>query len=271
MITGGRKDSEARPRSVPASFSAEQISSVRTLADRVTESLMQKITSGVIPAGSQLPSEQAMAATFGVSRTVIREAVSRLKSEGLIDSRQGRGAMVRVDRGDVPLRLVIDTTDPLKAVIQIAELRMGLDAEIAGLAAERRKRQQMAEIYRALHNIDRADKAGKDAIAEDLEFHMSIARASGNPLFPTLIQFLGDVFLKTMGLARANERAHEELFARTRQEHQAIAKAVELKDPAAASLAARTHIVNATERFRAAGPDFWKTRGFEVGGSSASR
>jgi len=199
-----------------------------------------------------------------VSRTVIREAVSRLKSEGLIDSRQGRGAIVRVDRGDVPLRLGIDTTDPLKAVLQIAELRVGLDAEIAGLAAQRRKRHEVAAIFRALNNIDRANKAGRDAIAEDLEFHISIARASGNPLFPDLIQFLGDIFASTMGLTRANERRHEVLFELTRQEHRAIAEAIERQDGAGASEAAPRHIVNAAERFRAAGPDFWKTRGFEV-------
>jgi DNA-binding FadR family transcriptional regulator len=271
MITAVKKSAGPVQRGLPVSFPSEQISAARTLADRVTESLMEKITAGQIPGGARLPSEQMMAATFGVSRTVIREAVSRLKSEGLIDSRQGRGAIVRVDRGDVPLRLGIDNSDPLKAVLQIAELRVGLDGEIAALAAQRRRRDQMAAIYRALHNIDRANRAGEDAIAEDLEFHISIARATGNPLFPDLTQHLGDIFSSTMGLTRANERRHEKLFEQTRKEHQAIAKAIEERNSAAASLAARNHLLNAAERFRAAGPDFWKARGFEIEPKAAPR
>jgi GntR family transcriptional regulator, transcriptional repressor for pyruvate dehydrogenase complex len=247
-----------------AHFAAEQISTVRTLADRVTEALMEKIANNELPAGAQLPSEQTMASSFGVSRTVIREAVSRLKSEGLIDSRQGRGAIVRIDRGDVPLRLDINVSDPMQSLLHIVELRVGLDAEIAALAAERRKRDQMTAIYRALADIDRASKAGRDAVAEDLTFHLSIAKASGNPLFPELIQFLGGLFFSATRLTRANEQRFEVLSERTRLEHQAIANAIDKRDIEGAAAAARTHVLNAAERFRAAGRDFWEAKRFEV-------
>src|SRR5512135_2938347 len=93
-------------------FTPQPITNNKTLADQVTESLTSKIMAKDFP-NSQLPSEQAMAEGFGVSRTVIREAVSRLKAEGLIDTRQGRGAVVRNDRLDVPFRIDLNSKDLL--------------------------------------------------------------------------------------------------------------------------------------------------------------
>ncbi|WP_255551314.1 FadR/GntR family transcriptional regulator [Granulicella sp. dw_53] len=247
-----------------ALFASEQISSTRTLADRVSEALMRKIVGKELPAGAQLPSEQMMAASFGVSRTVVREAISRLKSEGLIDTRQGRGAFVRTDRTDVPLRLGIDATNPLPSLLHILELRLGLDAEIAALAAARRTRDQMAAIQRALKAIDHASDAGGDAVAEDLEFHLSIAQATQNPMFFELIRFLGGSFYSGIAVTRANERRMEELAKETRSEHKAIAQAVSKRDAHAAAAAARTHIENASKRLLSADADFWQNKAIQV-------
>ena len=247
-----------------STFAPEQIGSSRTLADRVTEALMSKISGGELPAGAQLPSEQAMASGFGVSRTVIREAVSRLKSEGLIDSRQGRGAFVRTDHRDVPFRIGIDTEKPLESLLHILELRLGLDSEIAYLAAERRNREQMAAIRRALADIDRASKLGQDAVSEDLKFHFSIAQATGNPFFPELIQFLGRFLYSATLVTRANENRLKDLAEQTRVEHAAISTAIEQRDAEAAATAARMHMINAAARIKAADAEFWSTKAGQV-------
>jgi GntR family transcriptional regulator, transcriptional repressor for pyruvate dehydrogenase complex len=219
-------------------FTPQPITGNKTLADQVTESLTSKILAKNF-AGSQLPSEQAMAEGFGVSRTVIREAVSRLKAEGLIDTRQGRGAFVRNDRLD------------------IIELRRGLDAEIAFLAATRRKRDQMFAIRRALGEIEKASKAGRDAAAEDLAFHLSIARATGNPLFLELLSFLNRFLYIGIRVTRANEDKRVEFSEQTRVEHLAIADAIERQDPEAAATAAKIHMINAAVRIKSADADFW--------------
>lgn len=245
-------------------FAPQQIVSSKTLADRVTEALMSKISSEEFPAGSQLPSEQAMAAGFGVSRTVIREAISRLKSEGLIDTRQGRGAFVRTDHLDVPFRIDIDAGNPLESLLHILELRLGLDSEIAYLAAERRKRDQMTAIRRALAEIDRASKSGQDAVAEDLKFHMCIAQATGNPLFPELIQFLGRFLYSATQVTRANEERLKELAEQTRIEHAAIANAIEQREAEAAAHAARMHMINAAQRIKTADAEFWSGKAGQV-------
>jgi GntR family transcriptional repressor for pyruvate dehydrogenase complex len=259
-----KKSLEGNETQPVAPFAPEQMSSTRTLADRVTEALMRKIAGEELPAGAQLPSEQMMAESFGVSRTVIREAVSRLKSEGLIDTRQGRGAFVRIDRTDVPFRIGIDPKNPLPSLLHILELRLGLDAEIAAVAAIRRRRDQMSGIQRALANIEKASKAGRDAVAEDLKFHLSIAEATRNPFFFELIQFLGGAFYSAIAVTRANEGRLEALSKQARIEHEAIAQAIEDRDPQAAAAAARAHIEKASQRLLSADAEFWKSKAAQV-------
>jgi DNA-binding FadR family transcriptional regulator len=239
-----------------AVFSPQPITGNKTLADQVTEALINKIRGNEF-ASSQLPSEQAMAEGFGVSRTVIREAVSRLKAEGLIDTRQGRGAFVRSDRLDVPFRIDLDSDNLLGSLLHIIELRRGLDAEIAFLAATRRKRDQLASIRRALADIERASKSGRDAAAEDLAFHLSIAQATGNPLFLELLRFLNQFLYIAIRVTRANEDRRVEFSEQTRVEHMAIVGAIERQDPEAAATAAKTHMINAAVRIKSADAEFW--------------
>ena len=245
-----------RSKTPGSGFSPQQITGNKTLADQVTEALIKKIRGNEF-ADSQLPSEQAMAEGFCVSLTVIREAVSRLKAEGLIDTRQGRGAFVREDRLDVPFRIDFDSEDLLGSLLHIIELRRGLDAEIAFLTASRRKREQMAAIRRALADIERASKAGRDAAAEDLAFHLSIAQATGNPLFLELLRFLNQFLYIAISVTRANEDRRLEFAEQTRVEHMAIAGAIERQDPEAAATAAKTHMINAAVRIKSADSEFW--------------
>jgi DNA-binding FadR family transcriptional regulator len=142
-------------------------------------------------------------------------------------------------------------------LLHIIELRRGLDAEIAFLAAKRRKRDQMAAIKRALTDIERASKAGRAAAAEDLAFHLSIAQATGNPLFPELLRFLNQFLNIAVRVTRANEDRREEFAEQSRVEHIAIVRAIEAQDSEAAATAAKTHMVNAAVRIKAADAEFW--------------
>jgi GntR family transcriptional repressor for pyruvate dehydrogenase complex len=247
-----------------APFAFDQIASAQTLTDRVTEALMRKIAGGDLEAGAKLPSEQMMAASFGVSRTVIREAISRLKSEGLVGSRQGQGAFLRTDRTDVPFRIDINADNPLSSLLHILELRLGLDAEIASLAAIHRRRDQMTAIMRALSDIDTASKEGRDAVEEDLKFHLAIAQATRNPFFFELIQFLGGTFYSAIAVTRANEGRLEALSKQTKAEHEAIAQAIEQRNPEAAAVAARAHIEKASQRLLSADAEFWRSKAVQV-------
>ena len=229
-------------------FKVERITTTGTLTDRVCEALMQLINGEDFPPGSRLPSELKMASRFGVSRTVIREAVSRLKSEGLVESRQGSGVFVRDRNMNAPFRIDPNIMDSIHSVLQVVELRLSLEGEIAALAAKRRTREQMAAIKRALKQIDADEQTGKDGVEADIVFHRSIAEATGNPHFLALIEFLFNFLIKATQITRSYEATKSILSHQVKEEHQRIVDAISRQDAEAARAAAREHMEGASRR-----------------------
>src|SRR5262250_2589409 len=124
-----RSNAKASERA-PVTF--RPLSAPRSLTHELTERLTSEIISGKLPAGSRLPTEQALIAATGVSRTVVREAVAALRAEGLVVTRQGVGAFVP-ENARRPLRIDVDPLSPLRAVLDVMELRTGIEIEAAGL------------------------------------------------------------------------------------------------------------------------------------------
>jgi GntR family transcriptional repressor for pyruvate dehydrogenase complex len=241
----------------------ESIGPSATLADSVTELLLGKIRSGEFAVGDCLPSEAALAQRFSVSRTVIREAVSRLKAEGLVATHQGKGTLVLETTHSARFR--IDTDDgSIQAVLRVMELRLGLEAEVAGLAAERRTIAQNAVIQRALGSIDEAVAAGRDGVDEDVAFHNAIADATGNPLYTALLDFLRQFLREAVTLGRMSEPGFGEIGTQLRNEHSAVAEAISRQDVEAARTSARHHIANVAARIRGADKDSWSAASREV-------
>jgi GntR family transcriptional repressor for pyruvate dehydrogenase complex len=247
----------------PITLAIEPLPSQGSLTDRVTSALAQLIREGEFPPKSRLPTETDMGLRFGVSRTVIREAVSRLKSEGLVESRQGVGVFVRGSSMDAPFRIDPQAVDSLRAVLQVAELRRGLESEMAALAAERRTDAQLNEIRQALQAIETEEARGQ-GVAADMAFHRAIARATDNPHYLALWDFVGQFLRRAMTVTRANEARDPTYTAQVRAEHEAIVDAIASGDPEAARAAARRHMEMAADRLRAAGPEFWGTEAGKV-------
>jgi GntR family transcriptional repressor for pyruvate dehydrogenase complex len=243
----------------PPPPSLDRVAGGRSLTERVTEALARLVRSGEVPPGGRLPTELEMAARFGVSRTVVREAVARLKYAGLLASRQGSGVYVREPGPKIQLRLDSDPDDgSVASVLEIVELRRGIEAEAAALAAERCTRKDLAAIRAALAGIRREEAAGRDGLEADMELHRAIARASGNRHFPVLWDFIGQFLRGAMRATRANESAHPGFVAQVRAEHQALVDAIARHDAGAARAAALRHMEMAVARIRAAGPEFWR-------------
>ena len=245
-------------------FQAEPIATAGTLADRVTDVLLQKIKSGEFPVNSLLPSELVMAERFSVSRTVIREAVSRLKSEGLVETKQGKGTVVLEVKTTAPFRNQDDVKDSVQAVLRVIELRRGLEAEMAALAAERRTEAQNKHIQHTLHAIDEAVLAGRDGVDEDFAFHSAISEATGNPLYTSLLQFLSQFLRAAISVGRINEAQRDDFIGQLKTEHGAIADAIARKDAVGARAAARLHLENVAVRIHAADAGFWNSEGGKV-------
>ena len=229
-------------------FKVQRLTTSDTLADRVCDALTELVSGADYHPGARLPSEQEMASRFGVSRTVIREAVSRLKSEGLVESRQGSGVYVRDRNMDAPFRIDPNAMDSLQAVLQVVELRMVLEGEIAFLAAQRRTKKQMTAIAGWLRQIEADERAGKDGVEPDIAFHRSVAEASGNPHFLALVEFLFNCLHGATRITRGNEATKSALVQQVKEEHQAIVDAILRQDPEAARMAARQHMTGAARR-----------------------
>lgn len=229
-------------------FKVERLAIMGSLTDRVSDALIQLIGGGDFPPGSRLPSESKMAIRFGVSRTVIREAVSRLKSEGLVDSRQGSGVFVRERNMDSPFRIDPNIMDSIQSVLQVVELRQVLEGEIAALAAKRRTKTQLTAIEAALKKIDDDVAAGGNGVDADIVFHRSIAEATGNPHFLALIEFLFNFLRNATQVTRGIEATKAALIRQVKNEHKAIVEAISRQDSEAARAAARTHMERASRR-----------------------
>ena len=239
----------SRSLSSPSLSMIRPLPAPRSLTGELVARLTEDITSGKIAPGSQLPTEQELIAATGVSRTVVREAVAALRAEGLVITRQGVGAFVP-ENARRPLRIDFDRLSPLRAVLDVMELRTGIEIEAAGLAAARAATPQIRKIVHCLAAIDAALKRGEDAIAQDFALHCSIAGATGNPQFSRFLEHLGRFIIPRQtirGGPGMPKRAYGETFQR---EHRAIVQAIRSGSVLRARAAMRRHLVNSRKRYQ---------------------
>lgn len=228
-----------------------------TLTDRITATLISRIQSGKYPVHSRLPTENTMVQEFGVSRTVIREAIARLRSEGLIATKQGSGTIVLSDGNHKNFQFNIEPHKSTQGIVFILELRQGIEAEMAALAALRRTKEQLSKISKALKNIELAVRLGYDGVKEDLAFHMAIAEASNNPHFPALLKLLTHALEDAIKITRGNEATAAHLAEQVKKEHFAIFSAIKSQNPELAKTAAFAHMNNTQKRILSAEESYW--------------
>jgi GntR family transcriptional repressor for pyruvate dehydrogenase complex len=217
-----------------------------SLADHVVSALTRSIAEGRLAPGARLPTGQQLAEQYGVSLTVIREAISSLRAEGLIETRQGAGAFVAAPSSNQPFRIQPALSTGPDAARKIFELRMGAEISAAGLAAQRATRGQLAGLRRAHQAMEAAIGAGGNGVEEDLHFHRSIAEATNNELFVKFVIFLGHHIRESIQISRP-EGSHweaKEVLA----EHAAILKAIQEGDVVSAQNAASAHMNNCLGR-----------------------
>jgi GntR family transcriptional repressor for pyruvate dehydrogenase complex len=234
------------------------------LSEQLADALIAGIQAGQMKAGQRLPTEAALVRRFGVSRTVVREALSRLKTLGLVESRQGSGAYVREPAKRADERLVLTPDGSVAAVLQMVEVRRALEAEAAALAAARRSAQSLRQIHGALKAIERAVAAGGDGVAEDVAFHAAIAQAANNPFLLATLAYLNQFLIDATRVTRANEARRDDLAQAVREEHAAIVAAIEAGDVVAARASGARHMVGAAERIGRADPGFWRAQGLHL-------
>lgn len=232
-----------------------------TLGARVAGKLLQKIRADQLVPGTRLPSEQVMAVHFGVSRTVVREAIAVLKADGILSTRKGSGTFVCAAPDTFADSDAALTEQSVQSLLNLIEVRRGLESETAALAALRRSPGQLADIEQALRRIEEAVASGVSGVEEDVLFHLSIAVATGNPYWVKFIEMFAQPARSAVKVTRANEARREDFSTQVRLEHEKIVAAIAAGDPDAARAAAAEHMLHAAERVRQADHEFWRGDG----------
>lgn len=218
-----------------------------SLPDRIYARVVEAILRGDFAPTGKLPTEGALVSMFGVSRPTVREALSRLRSDGVIDSRRGAGSYVIKSPG-APVAI----TTPIKNLADIEHYynyRSCIEAGAAAGAAEFRDASDLDELHAAFEALSVAMDGGQSGVDEDMRFHLAIARASHNPFFVATIETSVAPIRQFIELARnVTEKKSAERVRATQAEHQAVVDAIAWRSPTEAAEAIRTHVLNAKRR-----------------------
>lgn len=230
---------------------------------RVETGLTERILRGDIKPGERLPTEPALMQTFGVSRSVVREAMSRLQASGLVQTRQGIGSFVLATQARASTQLEPVGDLKLQQKLAMLELRLGLESDAAAFAAQRRTPAQLVAMERALAEFERLSQRGEDTSGADFRFHQLVAQATGNEYYPLVLASLSSATIpRTPAKERASAKSTRsprfgeslpqlrERKALAAQEHHAVLDAIRRADPAQARAAMYMHLNNSRERMR---------------------
>jgi GntR family transcriptional regulator, transcriptional repressor for pyruvate dehydrogenase complex len=226
----------------------------RNLTADLTAELRTRIVDGVVQPGDKLPSENALMGDFGVSRTVVRSALTRLQAEGLVETERGRGSFALTPPDDS--HPTTPGSRPVASVedrLHLLEFRMGVEAEAAALAARNHSARQLRTVNAALQQFTASADHPGHAMKSDFEFHRAIAAASGNPFYLDCLGALGQTMIampRTRLLTGVEHYARDH-FDQVVHEHRSIAAAIADGDESAAAAAMRSHLANSRRRFKA--------------------
>ncbi|HEY0033762.1 MAG TPA: FadR/GntR family transcriptional regulator [Devosia sp.] len=223
------------------------------LATLVIDTLQQRIKAGEYGAGGKLPTESQMTVIFGVSRTVVREAIAALAAAGIVQSRQGAGVFVVAKPADPFTAIGLEKSNKISVALNVLEVRMGIEIEAAGLAAMRRSASQDAAIQEAWNEFERLLKLGTPTGKTDFAFHRAIAAATNNPFYIEVLDGLGS---RTIPCDVASPWGTESVLTYDYQvglqsEHLRILQAISAQDAQGAREAMRQHLSLSQDRYRA--------------------
>jgi GntR family transcriptional repressor for pyruvate dehydrogenase complex len=224
----------------------------RSLTELVIQALSDKMERGEYAPGDKLPTEPELCTEYGVSRTVIREAVASLKLGRRLIARHGVGVFVAEADPQSSVSLDFIDTSTLNNSMHVLELRSGVETEAAAYAALRRTSRHLKalkEVYARMELVAVEDDA--ECARADFEFHLAVATCSENPHFTSILRSLGQEIIIDLRLkhAKADAKERRTYIRRIQREHGDILAAIENQDESAARRAMRRHLNESLERY----------------------
>jgi len=223
----------------------------QSLPDELAQRVRKMIQEGGYGAGDRLPSIAGMAREFGVAHPTLREALRKLETLGMVEIRHGAGVFVGRDQNALLI------TNPVfqggltrKLLLDVVDARATIEVKAAALAAENAPEARLARMRELLDAAARSLDDRQSVSAANRDFHREIALASGNPIFPQLLDALGNVFQEEQRFVNATHAARE----RFHHEHVGILDALERRDGAAAEARMRAHLEGVREALVRTGP-----------------
>jgi GntR family transcriptional repressor for pyruvate dehydrogenase complex len=214
------------------------------LSDRVTAEIERMIVTGPLQPGDRLPPERELARQFGVSRTVIREAVRTVAAKGLLEVRAGSGTVISNPKAaDVAhsVSLLLHAGRSSIEIAHVLEVRRCLEIEIAGLAAERRTDADLAGMTEVLQEAGEYEQDTDFFVKSDVVFHTVLAQATHNPVYVLLLESLADIMVQLREIGFRVPKTPSQAM----QQHHLIFDCIAAGDVAAARQAMETHLRNA--------------------------
>ena len=225
----------------------KQINRGGHLPDLIAAEIMERVTSGELAPGDRLPPESVLAESFGVSRNVVREAISRLRSDGVIDTKPRLGATILPLSQRKSFRIDADFVTDRAGLSELFELRGVLEIEAAGLAAQRCTKADVAAMKSAVDAATGLTVADEAWIEADAAFHRALGSATRNGYLSAFVDFLAIRIIETTRATR-DVYGNDDLLEKTVEEHRTVLDAVASKDAAKARDAMYRHIKGAAER-----------------------
>jgi len=241
--------SATHPKAAEIGSELSRIARPLRLSEEVGGDLQRRIARGELKPGDRLPTEKALGEAFGVSRAVVREAIARLKADGLIETRQGSGAFVVDAPKTINLRFWKGVGSEMDELRDIFELRVMVEGAVAELAAQRRNKRDLNVMSRHLREMDEAMAGGHDGTEADDNFHIAMARATHNSYVSRLVEFLGRHFSDSRKLSWHGTRRELAHPQEAQREHRALFEAISLGDAEAARRCALDHLRGTAGRF----------------------
>ena len=222
-----------------------------TLANRVTHQIEELIIEGHLQPGDRLPPERELSRQFGVSRTVIREAVRALVAKSLLEVQPGSGTIVCSPTPESvakSMTMLLLAAQPDVDYNKVHEVRRLLEIEIAGLAAVRHTAEDLAKLEAILRESSET-QGNPDCFPEcDVAFHAALAHATHNELFPLLLDSMADIMVRVRQMGFQVQG----MPARALKYHRAVFEQVKAGDVEGARQAMREHLIESEDTMRQA-------------------